>query len=81
LSEDRVEALARKLLRNPEENGLEPGDTEGALRMAAGQLEASDQRQTDPAAFDHEHDGAIRRTSSETSSVGDTQTRRQNVQE
>jgi hypothetical protein len=74
--DDRIEALARKLLRSPQENGLEPGDLASARLVAKRQLEDSEDRTQDPAAYDPEHDGAIRRSSNETSSVGDTQVRR-----
>jgi hypothetical protein len=73
---ERVEALARKLLRNAGENGLDPGDIDAARRSARRMLEDSDARVNDPAARDPEHDGVIRRSSSETASSGDTQSRR-----
>ena len=74
--DEQVEALALKLLRSPTENGLEPGDVDAARRVARRKLEDSDARTYDPATTDHEHDGVIRRTSSETSSSGETITRR-----
>jgi hypothetical protein len=74
--DENIEALALKLLRNPTENGLEPGDTEAARRAARRMLEDSEARTNDPATTDPEHDGVIRRTSSETSSSGDTTSRR-----
>jgi hypothetical protein len=73
---DRVEALAKKLLRSASENGLEPGDLEGARRQASRMLEDSEARTTDPATTDPEHDSVIRRSSSETASSGETQTKR-----
>jgi hypothetical protein len=80
-ADDRVGALARKLLRSPAENGLEPGDLESALLIARRQLEDSEDRVHDPAAYDPEHDEAIRRTSRETSSTGDTMVRRSSTGE
>lgn len=74
--DDRVEALAQKLLRNAAENGLTPGDLEGARRMAQASLEDSEARTLDPATTDPESDEVIRRTSGETSSVGDTVVKR-----
>lgn len=73
---ERIEALAQKLLRNAAENGLAPGDIDGARRMAARSLEDSEARTLDPATMDPESDEVIRRTSGETSSVGDTTVRR-----
>lgn len=70
--EDRIEALAQKLLRNPAENGLEPGDLATAKRQAARMLEDSEARVHDPAARDPEVDEVIRRSSSETSTTGET---------
>jgi hypothetical protein len=70
--DERVESLARKLLRNAGENGLEPGDIESARRSARRMLEDSEARLNDPATTDPEHDEVIRRTSSETSSSGDS---------
>lgn len=63
---DRIETLAAKLLREGE-----AGDMESARAMATRRLEDSDARTEDPAVHDHEHDGVIRRTSSETAAVGD----------
>lgn len=71
-SEDNVESLARKLLRNAEENGLEPGDLASARRSARRMLEDSEARINDPATTDPEHEDVIRRTSSETSSSGES---------
>lgn len=75
-TDERIEALAQKLLRNASENGLTPGDLEGARRMAQASLEDSEARTLDPATMDPESDGVIRRTSGETSSVGDTVVKR-----
>ena len=72
----RVEALAKKLLRSGDENGLAAGDIEGARRAARRMLEDSEARTNDPATRDPEHDGVIRRTSSETASSGETGGRR-----
>ncbi|MFP5298762.1 MAG: hypothetical protein ACLGHL_07235 [Actinomycetota bacterium] len=74
--DERVEALAHKLLRNASENGLDPGDLAGARRMAFRSLEDSEARTLDPATMDPESDEVIRRTSGETSSIGDTVVRR-----
>ncbi|MGH2753534.1 MAG: hypothetical protein ACRDLB_03805 [Actinomycetota bacterium] len=74
--DERVDALALKLLRSPGENGLDPGDIDAARRAARRMLEDSEARTHDPATTDPEHDGVIRRTSSETSSSGETSHRR-----
>lgn len=74
--DERVEQMAKKLLRNAAESGLEPGDLEGARRQARRILEDSEARTNDPATMDPEHQDVIRRSSSETASSGDTQTRR-----
>lgn len=74
--DERVEALALKLLRSPTENGLEPGDKQGALLVARRMLEDSNERINDPATTDPESDEVIRRTSGETSAIGDTLVRR-----
>jgi hypothetical protein len=74
--DEQVEALALKLLRSPSENGLEPGDIEAARKSARRMLEDSEARTNDPATTDPEHDGIIRRTSSETSASGETIVRR-----
>lgn len=74
--EERVVTLARKLLRSPSENGLEPGDIDAACKVAQRMLEDSEARTNDPSTTDPESDGVIRRTSSETSTSGDTQSRR-----
>lgn len=75
-AERRIEALAQKLLRNPDENGLAPGDIEGARLIARRVLEDSEARTNDPATRDPENEGVIRRSSGETASSGDTQVRR-----
>lgn len=74
--DERVVLLARKLLRNPTEIGIEPGDLDAACKVAQRMLEDSEERTNDPATTDHESDEVIRRTSSETSTSGDTQSRR-----
>jgi hypothetical protein len=74
--EERVVMLARKLLRNASENGLDPNDLEAACSMAQRMLEDSEARTNDPATLDPEHQDVIRRTSSETSSSGETTSRR-----
>lgn len=74
--EERVVTLARKLLRSASENGLDPNDIDAACKVAKRMLEDSDERLNDPATTDHELDEVIRRTSSETSTSGDTQSRR-----
>lgn len=68
--------MAKKLLRNASENGLDPGDLDAARRQARRILEDSEARTNDPATTDPEHEDVIRRSSSETASSGDTQTRR-----
>lgn len=67
MSDARVERLAAQLMRD---NGFET--MEQARAAARAMLEESDERTEDPAAHDHEHEEAIRRTSSETAQVGDT---------
>lgn len=74
--EERVVMLAKKLLRSASENGLEPGDIESACKVAQRMLEDSEARTNDPATTDPESDEVIRRTSAETSTSGDTQSRR-----
>lgn len=74
--DERVDQLARKLLRSASENGLDPGDLEAARRQARRILEDSEARTRDPATTDPEHEGVIRRSSSETASSGDTHSRR-----
>lgn len=74
--EERVDQLARKLLRSASENGLDPGDLEAARRQARRILEDSEARTNDPATLDPEHIDVIRRSSSETASSGDTHSRR-----
>lgn len=73
---ERVEALAKKLLRSASENGLDPGDIAAARRAALRILEDSVARTNDPATTDPEHQDVIRRSSGETASSGDTQSRR-----
>jgi hypothetical protein len=69
VSDDRVESLAQKLLRNGDPAAP---DIDSARRAARRMLEDSEDRVFDPAVHDHEDEGAIRRTSSETASTGDT---------
>ena len=76
--DENVESLARKLLRNADENGLAPDDIESARRVARRMLEDSEARTNDPATTDPELDDVIRRTSSETSSSGDSLSPRTN---
>ncbi len=80
-AEGRIEALALKLLRSPDENGLEAGDIDSARLIARRRLEDSEARTNDPATTDPEHEDAIRRTSGETSAIGDTITKRTAVDE
>lgn len=65
-NDDRIERLARKLVREGTVDDLDSG-----RRAAARMLEDSEARTFDPAAHDPEHDGAIRRTSSETATRGE----------
>jgi len=65
--DERVERLAQKMLRD---NGFE--NIEQARAAARAMLEESDERTSDPAAHDHEHDEKIRRTSGETAATGDS---------
>lgn len=69
VSEERVEALAQKILREPERGVT---DIEAARVAARRMLQESEARTYDPAAHDHESDDVIRRSSSETASIGDT---------
>ncbi|HWC15129.1 MAG TPA: hypothetical protein VG929_11155 [Actinomycetota bacterium] len=69
VSAERVEALAQKILREPERGVT---DIEAARVAARRMLQESEARTYDPAAHDHESDDVIRRSSSETASVGDT---------
>lgn len=73
---DRIEQLAKKLLRGGEENGLAAGDMESARRAARRILEDSEARTFDPATTDPENDEVIRRTSGDTASSGDSTSRR-----
>jgi len=75
-ADERVEALAKKLLRGGTENGLAADDIETARKVARRMLEDSEARTTDPATLDPEHDGIIRRSSGETASSGETLSRR-----
>ncbi|MEA2451709.1 MAG: hypothetical protein QOG04_419 [Actinomycetota bacterium] len=69
VSDERVEALAKKILNEPE-RGLD--DIESARVAARRMLEESEARTFDPAAHDPETEGVIRRSSSETAAIGDT---------
>ena len=69
VSAERVEALAQKILREPERGVT---DIEAARVAARRMLQESEARTYDPAAHDHESDDVIRRSSSETASIGDT---------
>ncbi len=69
VSPERVEALAQKILREPERGVT---DIEAARVAARRMLQESEARTYDPAAHDHESDDVIRRSSSETAAVGDT---------
>jgi hypothetical protein len=66
--EERVESLALKLLR---EGDPAAEDLECARRAARARLLESEERIFDPAVTDPEHDGVVRRTSSETAARGD----------
>lgn len=66
--EERVESLALKLLR---EGDPAAGDLDSARRAARARLLESEERTFDPAVTDPEHDGVVRRTSSETAAAGD----------
>ena len=68
-----VEKHALKLLRNPEEHGLEPGDIETARSIARRKLADSEGRIYDPATTDPELEGVIRRHTGETAAHGDTE--------
>lgn len=72
VTEDRVERLAQKLLRAGDPAAP---DIEAARRAARRMLEDSEERTFDPAAHDHEAEGVIRRSSSETAATGDGQHR------
>jgi hypothetical protein len=72
VAEERVERLAQKLLRAGDPAAP---DLDAARRAARRMLEDSEERTFDPAAHDHEDDGVIRRSSSETAATGDGQHR------
>jgi hypothetical protein len=74
--DDRVEMLAKKLLRGGEENGLAAGDIESARKAARRILEDSEARTFDPATTDPENDEVIRRSSGETAASGESITPR-----
>jgi hypothetical protein len=69
VTDEKVEKLAQKLLRAGDPAAP---DIESARRSARRMLEDSEERTFDPAAHDHEADGVIRRSSSETAATGDT---------
>lgn len=66
-----VEKHALKLLRNPEEHGLQPGDISTARSIARRKLADSEGRIYDPATADPELEGVIRREATETAAHGD----------
>ncbi|MDQ3784440.1 MAG: hypothetical protein M3360_06115 [Actinomycetota bacterium] len=65
-AEDRVEQLARKLLRSTDEDAAAIDDMETARRAAIARLKDSEARTFDPAVTDPGNPGVIRRTSEET---------------
>jgi hypothetical protein len=69
VSDERVEKLAQKLLRSGDPAAP---DIDAARRAARHMLEDSEERTFDPAAHDHEAEGVIRRSSSETAATGDS---------
>jgi hypothetical protein len=69
VSPEQVEKLAQKLLRAGDPAAP---DIETARRSARRMLEDSEERTFDPAAHDHEADGVIRRSSSETAATGES---------
>jgi hypothetical protein len=69
VSAERVEALAKKIMNEPE-RGV--NDIESARVAARRMLQESEARTYDPAAHDPESDDVIRRSSSETAAIGDT---------
>lgn len=68
-----VEKHALKLLRNPDEHGLEAGDIETARSIARRKLADSEGRIYDPSTTDPELEGVIRRGTGETAAHGDTE--------
>ena len=69
ITEEQVEKLAQKLLRAGDPAAP---DIEVARRSARRMLEDSEERTFDPAAHDHEAEGIIRRSSSETAATGES---------
>jgi hypothetical protein len=69
VADDKVEKLAQKLMRDRDPAAP---DIEAARKAARRMLEDSEERTFDPAAHDHESEGVIRRSSSETAATGDT---------
>jgi hypothetical protein len=72
VGEDRVDRLARKLLRDGDPAAP---DLEAARRAARRMLEDSEERTMDHAAHDHEAEDKIRRSSGETAATGESQSR------
>jgi hypothetical protein len=72
IGEERVERLARKLLRDGDPAAP---DLDAARRAARRMLEDSEERTFDPAVHDHEAPDMIRRSSGETAATGDSQSR------
>ena len=68
---EKVERLAKKLLHGGDGN-LPSGDMEAARRAARRMLQESEERTFDAATTDHEDEGVIRRTSTETAASGET---------
>jgi hypothetical protein len=72
VGEDRVDRLARKLLRDGDPAAP---DLDAARKAARRMLEDSEERTMDHAAHDHEAEDKIRRSSGETAATGDSQSR------
>ena len=70
--DEKVERLARKILYGTQDNSGAVADMESARRVARQILQESEERTLDNAAYDHEDDDAIRRSSSESAASGDT---------
>jgi hypothetical protein len=70
--EEKVERLAQKLMRGGDGNDAVANDIEAARRAARRMLEESEARTFDPNVYDHEDDGVIRRSSTETAASGET---------
>ncbi len=65
-ADERVERLARSLLRSTDEDAAAIDDIETARRAAVARLQDSEARTYDPAVTDPDSPGVIRRTSEET---------------